>query len=535
VPVRGQCSFLFRPLKASVRRRLRATVALAALALASGDASARAPRPRPRQPSGRAPAAPPAPKPADDRPGSPLRAPSFPVERATLDNGLRVVFSPDHSRPLVALALTYDAGSRHEERGQAGLAALSARLFETAGSTNLDPGERGTLVAARGGSTRAWAEPDALRSISLLPAGELPLGLWLEAERLRPPRLPNETFEAARALLLATDPARAGDPFAQAEVRARELAFQTLWPYEHPPQGSAASLETMPPAMVRSFYEGHITPDSATLTLVGDFEPDHAMQLVHRFFDLAPKGSKAQASPAPPTPEQSSPRAAVVEDARVAGGGLVYGWALPPPHSDEHDALRLAAAILAGAEGRLAQRLVRERGAASEVSARFAGHRGPDLFTLRVRLVEGQKRGEVEPVVEAELAALGRSGPSAAELERARAGLEASLYAELGSLEGRARLLGEYELYQGDARALLQEARRLGAVSAEGVRAAVARHLSPLRRTLVEVRSAAEGAPKAPPPPNASPPTLPRPPGASPPARPPTRGPARPHRPPRRR
>ncbi|HEU4411431.1 MAG TPA: pitrilysin family protein [Polyangiaceae bacterium] len=510
-----------------------------ALALAAGGASAapppasarpgpsaRAPRPRPRPPSGRAPAGPPAPRPADDRPGAPLRAPSFPVERATLDNGLRVVFSPDHSRPLVALALTYDAGSRHEERGQAGLAALAARLFETAGSANLDPGERGALVAARGGSTRAWAEPDALRSLSVLPAGELPLGLWLEAERLRPPRLTNEAFEAARALLLAGDPARSGDPFAQAEVRARELAFQTLWPYEHPPQGAAASLETMPAAMVRSFYEQHLTPDGATLALVGDFEPDHAMQLVHRFFDLAPKGSKAPAAPPPAPPEQSSPRAAVLEDARAASTGLVYGWALPPPRSDEHDALRLAAAMLAGDEGRLAQRLVRERGAVSELSARFAGHRGPDLFTLRVRLVEGQRRGEVEPVVDAELAALGRAGPSAAELERARAGLEASLYAELGSFEGRARRLGEYELYYGDARALLQEGRRLGAVSAEGVRAAVARHLSPLRRTLVEVRPAADAPPKAAPPPGASP---------GPAARPPARGPARPARPPRRR
>ncbi|MCU0681501.1 MAG: insulinase family protein [Polyangiaceae bacterium] len=472
---------------------------------------ARAPRHRPRPSSGRAPlAAAPAPK-ADDRPGPPLRAPSFPVERSTLDNGLRVVLAPDHSRPLVALALTYDAGSRHEERGQAGLAALGARLFETAGSANLDAGERGALVAARGGSSRAWAEPDALRSLTLLPAGELPLGLWLEAERLRPARLSNESFEAARAFLLAADPARSGDPFALAEVRLRELAFQTLWPYEHPPQGSASSLETMPPSMVRSFYEGHLTPDNATLALVGDFEPDHAMQLVHRFFDLLPKGARAPASPVPALPEQSSPRAAVVEDARAAGAGLVYGWALPPAHGDEHDALRVAAAVLAGGdEGRLAQRLVRERGAASEVRASFAGHRGPDLLTLRVRLVEGQRRGEIEPLIEAELATLGRAGPSAAELERARAGLEASLYAELGSLEGRARRLGEYELFYGDARALLQDARRLGAVTAENVRAAVARHLTPLRRTLVEVRPAADAPPKAAPPGPAPAPAAPR-------------------------
>jgi zinc protease len=501
------------------------TQAIARPAASAPGATARAPRHRSKPASGHAPAPPP-PKPADDKPGPPLRAPSFAVERSTLDNGLRVVLSPDHSRPLVAIAVTYDAGSRYEERGQAGLAALSARLFEAAGSPNLDPDERGALVAARGGATRAWAEPDALRSVSLLPAGDLPLGLWLEAERLRPPRLANETFEAARAFLLAADPARSGDPFALADVRARELAFQTLWPYEHPPEGSASSLETMPPAMVRSFYETRVTPDNATLALVGDFEPDHAMQLVHRFFDLAPKGSKAAPAPAPAAPEQSSPRAAVIEDARAASAGLVYAWAVPPAHSDEHDALRLAASILAGDEGRLAQKLGRERGAVSELGARFAGHRGPDLFTLRVRLVEGKRRGEVEPTVETELGALGRTGPTPAELERARARLETSLYAELGSFEGRARLLGEHELYYGDARSLLQEARRLGAVTAEGVRAAVAHHLTPLRRTLVEVRPAADAPPPKAAPPQAAP--------AGPP-RLPSRNHGRPNRPPRRR
>jgi hypothetical protein len=39
---------------------------------------------------------------------------SYPITQRTLDNGLRVIASPDHVAPSVAVNLWYDVGSRHE-------------------------------------------------------------------------------------------------------------------------------------------------------------------------------------------------------------------------------------------------------------------------------------------------------------------------------------------------------------------------------------------------------------------------------------
>ena len=53
----------------------------------------------------------------------------YPVHRHRLDNGLRVIASPDHAAPSVAVNLWYDVGSRHEQPGRTGFAHLFEQVM----------------------------------------------------------------------------------------------------------------------------------------------------------------------------------------------------------------------------------------------------------------------------------------------------------------------------------------------------------------------------------------------------------------------
>src|SRR5690606_35743264 len=53
----------------------------------------------------------------------------LPIVRATLDNGLRVVMSPDRTIPTVGVAVYYDVGSRNEVRGRSGFAHLFEHMM----------------------------------------------------------------------------------------------------------------------------------------------------------------------------------------------------------------------------------------------------------------------------------------------------------------------------------------------------------------------------------------------------------------------
>ena len=99
----------------------------------------------------------------------------IPVTRERLENGLRVVMSPDHTSPTVAVAVYYDVGARVEERGRSGFAHLFEHLmFE--GTDGLPKGEFDRLLALRGADLGATAvvDPFTLRMIShsaILPCG----------------------------------------------------------------------------------------------------------------------------------------------------------------------------------------------------------------------------------------------------------------------------------------------------------------------------------------------------------------------------
>src|SRR5262249_18996713 len=106
------------------------------------------------------------------------------VRKEKLDNGLRVVLSADHTTPTIAVDVVYDVGSRNEERGKAGFAHLFEHMMFQ-GSANVSRGDHFKLVAGHGGSLNGTTNEDRTNYFEMLPSGELPLALWLEADRMR--------------------------------------------------------------------------------------------------------------------------------------------------------------------------------------------------------------------------------------------------------------------------------------------------------------------------------------------------------------
>src|SRR3954452_14859823 len=127
---------------------------------------------------------------------------SYPIVQRTLANGLRVVASPDHGTPTVAVNLWYDVGSRDEQPGRTGFAHLFEHLMFQ-GSANVPSGQHIGLLQAAGASVNATTWFDRTNYFETLPAGGLDLALWLEADRLGTllDALSQENFENQREVV----------------------------------------------------------------------------------------------------------------------------------------------------------------------------------------------------------------------------------------------------------------------------------------------------------------------------------------------
>src|SRR5438309_6576755 len=101
-----------------------------------------------------------------------------------LKNGLRVILSEDHSAPTYSISVVYNAGSRDERAGRTGFAHLFEHMMFQ-GSENVGKGEHFVLIENNGGGMNGSTNTDRTEYHETLPANQIDLGLFLEADRMR--------------------------------------------------------------------------------------------------------------------------------------------------------------------------------------------------------------------------------------------------------------------------------------------------------------------------------------------------------------
>src|ERR1700674_4551263 len=115
---------------------------------------------------------------------SPLKVPPVKFSDTRLNNGLRVIIAEDHYAPVFAIAVSYGVGSKDERAGRTGFAHLFEHMMFK-GSENVGAGEHFFLIFNYGGNMNGTTNEDRTVYFESLPANQLDLGLFLEADRMR--------------------------------------------------------------------------------------------------------------------------------------------------------------------------------------------------------------------------------------------------------------------------------------------------------------------------------------------------------------
>src|SRR5690348_14536737 len=109
---------------------------------------------------------------------------TVPVVYYKLPNGLKVVLSPDHSAPTVAVAVYYRIGFRVEPKDRTGFAHLFEHMMFQ-GSQNLGKMEMTKLIQQNGGTFNGSTRFDFTNYFEVVPANKLETMLWAESDRMR--------------------------------------------------------------------------------------------------------------------------------------------------------------------------------------------------------------------------------------------------------------------------------------------------------------------------------------------------------------
>jgi len=363
-----------------------------------------------------------------------------------LNNGLRVILSEDHSAPTFSIAVTYNFGSADEKARRTGFAHLFEHMMFK-GSENVGPGEHFTLIFNNGGDMNGTSNQDRTLYFETLPANQLELALFLEADRMKSlditrANLDNQRNAVQEELRLGVD----NQPYGQTFERIGEQAYDNP-AYKHSVIGSMDDLNAASVDDVATFFKTYYAPNNAVLSIVGDIDTKQTMPLIEKYFGPIVK------QPQPKRPDLAEPahaaeRRSTIEDPLAKLPRIDIAYVTPPTGTPDFDALDVVSWVLSsGRSSRLNQVVVREKQLAVSAGAGNPDKRGPGLFQVSAQVAPGKSPADVEAALEEEIEKVKTGQIQDWEIEKAHNNAIRQQAAALTSTLQRAIELGEYALY----------------------------------------------------------------------------------------
>lgn len=222
----------------------------------------------------------PGPRPGPTAPRS-YHFPSF--ERASLDNGLRLVVAPVSKLPLVTVLAVVEAGAATEPFDRRGVAVLTAQLL-LEGAAGLDGAALADRFERIGASVESSADWD-IAAVSLTSlSGQLAEAMSLVRDLLRAPTFPEREVVRLREERLAELLQQRAEPRGLADEQFASAVYDADARYAFPDAGDPASVRALTRDDVVAFHASRYQPASTTLVFAGDVTMAQARELAERLF-----------------------------------------------------------------------------------------------------------------------------------------------------------------------------------------------------------------------------------------------------------
>ncbi len=424
---------------------------------------------------------------------------NIPVESATLENGLRVVVSPNRTAPVVTVGVYYNIGFRLEPRGRSGFAHLFEHMMFQ-GSENAGKMMHIKLINSSGGVLNGSTHYDVTNYYQSAPSNALERLLWLEADRMRALKVDDENLRNQRDVVKeevrvnVLNQPYGGFPW----LDMPPVAFRN-WPNAHNFYGDFADLDAATLADVQQFFRTYYAPSNAVLLILGDVTTEEGFALARRHFANIPAGPprpQADTSEAP----IDSERRAEVEEKFGTLPGIAVGYRAPERRTlDWYSLAMLDQALHGGRAGRVYRQLVLEKQIAVDASGGIHypvgdlfDYNGPTLLVSRFLYKPEYSAEQSLAAYDEVLDAVRQKGIDRDELEQCKVKFRSDYIASLEGGHGAyipryglMHYMACFTLFDGDPTLVNSILEGFLAVSPEQVRDVAQKYLDSKRRALV--------------------------------------------------
>lgn len=348
------------------------------------------------------------------------------IEYTLETNGMRVLLKEDHSAPVAGVMVTYHVGSRNETTGYTGATHLLEHLMFK-GSDNFNKENKKTvwhLLETKGAQVNATTWLDRTNYYEVIPSEYIEESISLEADRMRNAWIEESDRQSEMTVVRNEFERGENSPMEAIDKQLWALAFQAH-PYHHSTIGWRSDIEKVPIERLKKFYNDFYWPNNATVTVVGDFEPEQALSLIAEHFGRHSRSPHTIEEPYTEEPKQEGERRAVVKRTHTANI-VAIGYKVPGVAHADTPALHVLNLVLEmGKTGRLQKALV-DTSLCSSVNIFYYPMRDETLFTVYAPLTPGISHEVVEEAIKKELQKVGEN-VSVEEVKKAKKAVRVGL------------------------------------------------------------------------------------------------------------
>ncbi len=376
--------------------------------------------------------------------------------------------------------------SRHPDEARLAELEKTFRERQQEASKYVVQNEFDDVIERNGGvGINAFTAGDLTGFFYSLPANKVELFAYLESERFLHPVF--REFYKERSVVqeerrLRTD----SNPIGRLVEQFLTTAYEAH-PYGQPVVGYPSDLASITITDAQNFFDEYYTPSNMTTAIVGDVHAKDVIPLVDEYFGRIP------ARPDPPPlrtvePPQIAEKTATLQEASQPFylEGYHKGAITAP---DEAVWTAIDDVMTNGRTSRLYRTLVRDKKIAINVQSftGFPGDKYPNLWSVLAVPAPGSSDDAVASVIHDEIERLKSEDVTDAELARFKTRAKAGLIRQLGSNQGLAQQLADYQRLFGDWRELFRSIDRLESVTKADIRRVAAATLTPENRTVSEI------------------------------------------------
>ncbi|MCK4852862.1 MAG: insulinase family protein [Bacteroidales bacterium] len=404
------------------------------------------------------------------------------VQSFTLENGMKILVLEDHSIPNANMYFFWKVGSRNENLGITGLSHFFEHMMFN-GAKKYGPKMFDNVMEANGGANNAYTNQDVTVYTDWFPSTAMEIIFDLESDRIRDLALDSAMVESERGVVYSEYTTYLENSnYSLLRMQVQSTAF-FAHPYRWPVIGYESDILGWNRDDLLQYFKTYYAPNNCVVVLVGDLDFENVKALAKEYFEPIPAQSPPQQIRTKEPPQNGEKR--VMVHKKVSTPSMMITYHVPEAIHDDYYALDLFSSILSeGNSSRLRKSLIFDKNLAVSLFTYMPRSFDPNLFTIYVASSADSIVDILENEIFSEISGIIENGITERELQKVKNQKLMEFYKGIETINGKASMLGNYELFFGDYKKLFTAADLYNKVTMNDIKRVAETYFKPENRTV---------------------------------------------------